>query len=318
MIDRFIAIISLLSLFTIAAKANDTYLGSVGGSTFDEQKAAYPFSSWHNSNDIRMLKERVVIDIRRDSFCTHCTFWFCNHGKTQYVHFGFPNYVSEFEEGTGKLRNFSTCIKGEQIQTDTVVQKTHSYDAAESVNWFSWHYQVPANDTLIIENSYTGDLGLSPTSAIVRYIIGTGSTWEGTIADGTVIFNITNVASSNFIIKGQYGQTEIKPDIYQDSIVFRFHDYKPKWGESVGIEIAPFWLGYGMPSLQSMDPMKIRLMRNEIYARHGYVFNDKSLNVYFHKQSWYKPDANFKESMLNKHEKSFINTLLSIEQEKGR
>jgi hypothetical protein len=30
-------------------------------------------------------------------------------------------------------------------------------------------------------------------------------------------------------------------------------------------------------------------MRNEIYARHGYVFNSADLKAYFSKQPWYKP-----------------------------
>ena len=33
----------------------------------------------------------------------------------------------------------------------------------------------------------------------------------------------------------------------------------------------------------------IRIMRNEIYARHGYVFNSADLKDYFGKQPWYKP-----------------------------
>jgi hypothetical protein len=33
-------------------------------------------------------------------------------------------------------------------------------------------------------------------------------------------------------------------------------------------------------------------MRNEIYARHGYVFNSADLKKYFGSQSWYKPINN--------------------------
>ena len=33
----------------------------------------------------------------------------------------------------------------------------------------------------------------------------------------------------------------------------------------------------------------IRIIRNEIYARHGYVFNSADLKAYFSKQPWYKP-----------------------------
>jgi len=41
--------------------------------------------------------------------------------------------------------------------------------------------------------------------------------------------------------------------------------------------------------------LELRLMRNEVYARHGYRFNNPDLQNYFEKQSWYKPttlDAN--------------------------
>ena len=35
----------------------------------------------------------------------------------------------------------------------------------------------------------------------------------------------------------------------------------------------------------------LRLMRNEIYARHGYIFNDQNLQGYFSSQPWYRPGA---------------------------
>lgn len=39
------------------------------------------------------------------------------------------------------------------------------------------------------------------------------------------------------------------------------------------------------------DPEVARLMRNEIFARHGYRFNDPKLRAYFEACSWYKPAA---------------------------
>ena len=37
------------------------------------------------------------------------------------------------------------------------------------------------------------------------------------------------------------------------------------------------------------DSELLRIMRNEIYARHGYVFSSADLKAYFSKQPWYKP-----------------------------
>ena len=41
----------------------------------------------------------------------------------------------------------------------------------------------------------------------------------------------------------------------------------------------------------------LRLMRNDIYARHGYIFKDKSLRKIFGKQPWYKPTTSNASSL---------------------
>ena len=43
----------------------------------------------------------------------------------------------------------------------------------------------------------------------------------------------------------------------------------------------------------------VRIIRNEIYARHGYVFNSADLKEYFSKQPWYKPLNNNNAVKLN-------------------
>jgi hypothetical protein len=41
--------------------------------------------------------------------------------------------------------------------------------------------------------------------------------------------------------------------------------------------------------LAGLDAAALRLMRNEIYARHGYLFQDPDLRRYFSAQPWYRP-----------------------------
>lgn len=48
---------------------------------------------------------------------------------------------------------------------------------------------------------------------------------------------------------------------------------------------------------------ELALARNEIFARHGYVFNTDKYKDYFGKKAWYKPNPNFKETDLNDFEK---------------
>jgi hypothetical protein len=46
----------------------------------------------------------------------------------------------------------------------------------------------------------------------------------------------------------------------------------------------------------------LRVLRNEVYARHGRIFKDPELQKYFLAQSWYKPNPDFKDEQLNEIE----------------
>jgi hypothetical protein len=64
--------------------------------------------------------------------------------------------------------------------------------------------------------------------------------------------------------------------------------------------------------LQSKSKEELRLIRNEIFARKGYVFKSNDLNQYFKTKSWYTPDANVKVS-LSDEEQGYIEKIKSIE-----
>lgn len=54
---------------------------------------------------------------------------------------------------------------------------------------------------------------------------------------------------------------------------------------------------------------KLRLARNEIFARHGYIFDSADLNKYFNDKNWYIPSikpSEWSDSLLNKYEKKNI------------
>ena len=57
-----------------------------------------------------------------------------------------------------------------------------------------------------------------------------------------------------------------------------------------------------------------RVLRNEIYARHGRVFKDKDLQKYFEAQPWYHPDPNFKDEMLNEIEAQNLTKIKTAEE----
>ena len=64
----------------------------------------------------------------------------------------------------------------------------------------------------------------------------------------------------------------------------------------------------------TMDQLKIA--RNEIYARHGVIFRDSSLQVFFNARSWYTPQIRaeeFSNDMLNDVEKANVKFIYEYE-----
>lgn len=66
------------------------------------------------------------------------------------------------------------------------------------------------------------------------------------------------------------------------------------------------------------DIKKLPFGRNEIYARHGYIFNNKTYQAYFEKTSWYKgtvPSDQFDEDVFNEYEKQNVKLIKQVEDE---
>ena len=51
--------------------------------------------------------------------------------------------------------------------------------------------------------------------------------------------------------------------------------------------------------LQKLSPEDLKLLRGIVFGRHGRVFKDNDIKVYLEEQSWYKPNPDFNNSMLN-------------------
>jgi|GEM_PF-6253385 len=70
-------------------------------------------------------------------------------------------------------------------------------------------------------------------------------------------------------------------------------------------------------TLNSLDEMKIGIIRNEIYARNGYIFNDQIINNYFKNMDWYVPNPDYSDDMLNDIEKGNLAIINYYERSRG-
>ena len=66
--------------------------------------------------------------------------------------------------------------------------------------------------------------------------------------------------------------------------------------------------------LYNYSPSELRIIRNTIYARKGYIFKDKNLGNYFKNKSWYHESIyNENEVPLTSRERNFINIVKTYE-----
>lgn len=72
--------------------------------------------------------------------------------------------------------------------------------------------------------------------------------------------------------------------------------------------------------LEGMSKDELRLARNELYARHGYIFQDNGLQEYFESKSWYEPSiksSDFNDAKIfNKYEIANRNLIKKVENSK--
>ena len=72
--------------------------------------------------------------------------------------------------------------------------------------------------------------------------------------------------------------------------------------------------------LEKCSKAQLRLARNEIYARHGAIFDVEDLDTYFGKKSWYKPKMHITEFYekveMNMVEEQNLILIQKVEQQK--
>jgi hypothetical protein len=312
-----IAIIQIL-------KANDTELGSYG----------YNLVSMTNSK-VQMLKEIVYVKIDNFEYKVHCKFWFYNHGENIKLKVGFPDFdllngynIDNEDLDYHPIKNFKSLVNDKPVNLEysTIKHIDTAFAGNQSVfdtinnNWYIKYVEFPEHDSVIIENYYEGELGGTVAhsfSSLVsfNYIIGTGSSWYGNILDGLVVFDYTDLRSSDFIRNAHdlLNINNIKVNISENITTFEFKDYKPPEEQTLGLE---FYNSFFLDSLDyqnlndilsdsivysydttnylneiknNFDAKKIDRMSKELLARNGYIFNNNKDISYFKQKSWYKP-----------------------------
>lgn len=124
------------------------------------------------------------------------------------------------------------------------------------------------------------------------------------------------------------GENTSEYNQWEEVVLSEAYRMKDLWGETIayGTDVHEYILAgsdrryISKSELQEFTAEQCRLARNEIYARHGRMFNDEYLQEYFNSKEWYTPliaPDDFEESSLNSFEIANRDLIVEYEEECG-
>ena len=187
----------------------------------------------------------------------------------------------------------------ENISNDSITPTTSAYLDGFDID-----------DAYVSEAETFGVLSLDPgrkTKGFLCYDV-TGKSWS----ELEVEFSIMSLANENKVI------LHFTPDMLSKSETEKDLEAMLEYDMADEEYIFPSDSALvTLDDLRGLSKEDVSLMRNEIYARHGYIFQSKELKEYFESKSWYTPNPNFSESDFSSTEKKNKETIIAYEKSQG-
>lgn len=325
-----------LSLFiTSFVFANDSYYFMVGGQLVPTQES---------DTQVEMQEEVINIVLEERHYEITVDFTFFNHGKTEELEVGFPFFC--VGNGDGEISDFKCWTNDVETSYKDYPIKKEWRDDTQLENAYVRSITFPSQKITKTRIFYKSTYGKeAPSYFIAKYLYGTGSTWKDSIGKMTVRITsndpyyaprwttfpkggtIERTGANTW--EGIY--TNLEPENYTDCISLECGDIFGDDGPKVMTKDR--FIGY-YAKLTKKDVLfytksQLRLLRNAIYAFHGYPFKSQDLKDFFenfgvknawygwdsetHEKKQYTVDKNFSENNFTENEKHNVYLLLEIE-----
>lgn len=201
---------------------------------------------------IRMVSERVIVDLYKDSSVVECHFFMKNEGGKQPINIGFPEMNFHHFKPTNASdfsKSFVVEENGKQVRTidrylpnmDLRTKRDKSlaeYDMKyEEQPWYLWGSVFDKGETKTIKVRYSLPFGqIKSGSRYFTYLLNTGSGWKGSIDSAEIVVNIKDFSTDlvwktmpeNHLVKDnqiKWVFTNLEPTI-NDDIKIYYEPYK--------------------------------------------------------------------------------------------
>lgn len=327
---KFLFILILIALVSFSY-ANDTFFFMAGGQLYPSDAA---------NLEVEMQEEIITVTLEKDYYQVAVAFYFYNHGKTTNMEVSFPFFyvglggdgeICDFETWTnGKSASFKDFPIAKDWQNNTELKLEKAY--VRNINF-------PSNQITETRISYKSKYGITaPSYSIATYLYGTGETWKNSI--GKITFRIVNNLPFRYPNQIYKADVSVADKFYRKSdntFEAVFYNVEPeKFNETFIIFVGDILDNDGPMRLsknsffgcKGIIPQRklfwytkeqLRLVRNAIYAFHGYEFKAADLKDYFESigHEWnpkYAVNKKFSESEFSKDELYNIKMISKEEQ----
>ena len=298
---------------------------------------------------VRMAGENVTITMKDSKFYdVDATFVFYNNGGSTTTFVGFPvGGFSPGEDIPGEFKKFRTYVNGAEIHTtDKVTVLEGGYKHREE-KWKVKEVHFPGKQNTITRVVYTAPYGGSSNGdKFIRYTIGTGSSWYGSIGRSTFTFVFDEDAFLGREVQRPFdtyrastlAKANMKFSRNRNTLQWFVDEFEPDPSDSFEVNLLNFKnhlpLPFGHPSeykeypfdksiidrhlLETFSVAQLKLCLNECYARLGKTFKDQSLQDYLNSREWYKSNPKYKISTFNNNERENIRRISEYIKELSR
>jgi hypothetical protein len=326
--------------------ADDCVVGVSSGNASILNSSTNGYNMQEKECDIAMEYEHITIYMNDHNYSVDATFCFYNNGDDTTILTGFPEYQGRFA-----FTSFSTYVDGLEVKYEHGEDTFN--DGADSKSWYVKQVHFDKNQVRMTRVTYTSRYGsygggsYCDTDGFLFYTYGTGRNWYGPI--GKIVIDIINESPDVYITgltfineKYEYGKM---PKAYKmswlhsNTLRLEADNVNPaSVNDNINIDTHFFTIlhnntpndsGYKGTYLQrkandinmSLDlsllsSKQLRYMRNDYYAIHGYIFEQKDIKSYYESIPSYVPNTLFRDDMLTSEQKSMIKKIENEEEKR--
>lgn len=327
----FLTILAVFILFVVVNNtviANDTALSALGDNV----------GPFEGTPDVVLDSEVINLDVYYNKTIVNIIFNLRNEGPTKTILVGFPDETASYNlQGDadehpvimGNINDFKAWVNNVAVITTEKEQINKEDDGHYPVNfrvlWHTWPVNFDAYKTTIIKNYYWVENGMNVMGERnFHYTLVTGAKWKGLIGNTKIYVNLKDGLTAKDIL--ETGTTKGMKIVNDNKLMWEFSNFEPTQDNGLGY----FTLYYKKnmidtirkrnltdSDLSGMSPWELKVLRNEIYARHGRAFKTQSLRDYYNSTDWYKINPGYTDSLLNNFEKKNALFILNYEKKIG-